>query len=87
MSECDIIRAWKDPEYRAGLSGSKLEQLPKNPAGMVELTDADLLSIGGAEGQELVTDGRYTIIVTAGPTCGLTCDASTCIGPCPQAFA
>ena len=82
MPEPDIIRAWKDPDYRASLSGSKLAQLPKNPAGMVELTDADLLGVGGAEGQELVTDGRYTVIVTAHSTCGLTIDAHTCIGPC-----
>ena len=29
----DIIRAWKDPEYRSGLSPEELASIPVNPAG------------------------------------------------------
>lgn len=39
----DIIRAWKDETYRQSLSPEDLAQLPENPAGLIELTDADLL--------------------------------------------
>src|ERR1041384_483116 len=42
MSKAEIIRAWKDPLYRRGLSNAELAALPENPAGRVELTDAEL---------------------------------------------
>ncbi|MFL6211716.1 MAG: mersacidin/lichenicidin family type 2 lantibiotic [Pyrinomonadaceae bacterium] len=42
MSKADVIRAWKDPHYRDGLSAAELALLPENPAGRVELSDADL---------------------------------------------
>jgi len=42
MSNVNIIRAWKDPVYRASLSESELAALPPNPAGTVEISDADL---------------------------------------------
>lgn len=47
MSNVDIIRAWKDEEYRNGLSDSERSQLPANPAGMIELRDTDLTSAAG----------------------------------------
>ena len=33
MTPSDIIRAWKDPNYRAGLSATEQAQLPAHPAG------------------------------------------------------
>jgi mersacidin/lichenicidin family type 2 lantibiotic len=44
----DVIRAWKDEEYRNSLSAEQLAELPENPAGLIELTDADLGAIHGA---------------------------------------
>jgi mersacidin/lichenicidin family type 2 lantibiotic len=43
----DIIRAWKDETYRQNLSNEQLSALPENPAGELELSDADLQSISG----------------------------------------
>lgn len=37
MSNADVVRAWKDPEYR-----STLNFLPTHPAGQIELADPDL---------------------------------------------
>ena len=49
MSSYDIVRAWKDADYRASLSDAELAQLPANPAGFVELADDDLdQAAGGA---------------------------------------
>ena len=48
MSKVDVIRAWKDPKYRATLSGEELAALPENPAGLIELSDLDLDVAGGA---------------------------------------
>ena len=47
MSNLDIIRAWKDEEYRNSLSAEQQEQLPANPAGLVELNDEDMSSVSG----------------------------------------
>jgi mersacidin/lichenicidin family type 2 lantibiotic len=42
MTPSDIIRAWKDPHYRAGLSATQLAQLPAHPAGAIELPEPTL---------------------------------------------
>jgi mersacidin/lichenicidin family type 2 lantibiotic len=39
MNPSNIIRAWKDPGYRAGLSATQLAQLPAHPAGAIELPE------------------------------------------------
>jgi mersacidin/lichenicidin family type 2 lantibiotic len=43
----DIIRAWKDEEYRLSLTEEQRALLPDNPAGQLELSDADLESVTG----------------------------------------
>ena len=47
MSLQEIIRAWKDPEYRATLSEKQRSQLPKHPAGSVEIFEQELETIAG----------------------------------------
>jgi mersacidin/lichenicidin family type 2 lantibiotic len=47
MSRLDIIRAWKDESYRLSLSAKQLASMPANPAGAVELTDAEAATIDG----------------------------------------
>jgi mersacidin/lichenicidin family type 2 lantibiotic len=46
----DIVRFWKDPSYRAGLSEG-----PANPAGTVELTDDQLKAASGLSAAILTT--------------------------------
>jgi len=58
MNKTDVIRAWKDPAYRATLSEEELAALPQNPAGLADLSDDQLRIASGAE----------TAITTA-PTC------------------
>jgi mersacidin/lichenicidin family type 2 lantibiotic len=51
MSHFNIIRAWKDAEYRHRLSAAEQSLLPEHPAGVIELTDADLDAVeGGVNG-------------------------------------
>jgi mersacidin/lichenicidin family type 2 lantibiotic len=60
----DVVRAWKDEEYRRSLSPSELAALPANPAGVVEIDDQDLrMATGGAE---------------SGCTCTCTCCSCCC---------
>lgn len=47
MSKVDVVRAWKDAEYRASLSEAERAMVPANPAGMVELTDEELEGVAG----------------------------------------
>jgi mersacidin/lichenicidin family type 2 lantibiotic len=43
----DIVRAWKDEAYRRSLSPEEQAMLPENPAGVLELSDAELQVIHG----------------------------------------
>jgi mersacidin/lichenicidin family type 2 lantibiotic len=47
MSHANIIRAWKDEAFRNSLSAKERALLPDNPAGMIELSNAELEFIVG----------------------------------------
>ena len=47
MSQANIIRAWKDEEYRLSLSEAERAALPANPAGLTGLTDAEMADVDG----------------------------------------
>lgn len=42
MSTADVIRAWRDEEYRLSLSAEQRAALPQHPAGEVELCDEEM---------------------------------------------
>jgi len=50
MSNAEIVRAWKDPEYR-----STLKQVPSLPVGSIELEDPyyneDSMNLAGRRGE------------------------------------
>ena len=50
MKPAQIIKAWKDEAYRMSLSESERATLPENPAGGIELSDAQLDGASGAKG-------------------------------------
>ncbi len=60
MSHVDVIRAWKDEEYRRSLSAAERAALPKNPAGMIELDAADLDSVAGGAPSRPPLSRRYS---------------------------
>jgi mersacidin/lichenicidin family type 2 lantibiotic len=45
MSKENIIRAWKDPEYRSSLNAQEHASLPANPAGTLD--DEKLAEVAG----------------------------------------
>jgi len=47
MDKVDVIRAWKDQDYRDSLTEEQKAQLPENPVGLIELTDEDMSSVSG----------------------------------------
>ena len=58
----DIIRAWKDEEYRSSLSSEEQAMLPANPAGALELSDAELESVHGAHGGDFVNTNALACV-------------------------
>lgn len=62
----DIVRSWKDPRYRRGLSAQQLQTLPEHPAGPAMLTDQELKAAGG-----LMLEDDFSIPVTTAPECTL----------------
>jgi mersacidin/lichenicidin family type 2 lantibiotic len=80
MSQVDrIVRAWKDEEYLLSLSEAERESIPQNPAGLVELSDSDLL---GASGGMLTTSIITITIALCGPSLELPCPSMVTI--CPE---
>jgi mersacidin/lichenicidin family type 2 lantibiotic len=62
-----IIRVWEDPEYRHSLSAAERANLPENPAGGIELTDAELGQVlGGAQSGNSVGCNTKTCVTTRG---------------------
>ena len=54
LSGVDVVRAWKDSEYKFSLTGEQQSALPEAPANLDDLSDEELEEIAGG-----------TIIITA----------------------
>ena len=89
MSSSNVIRAWKDEDYRLSLSEAERAKLPENPAGLIELSDEDLSDATGAT----TTTACLSVItaVTVLASCSGNCDTvfrGTCgaytVGCCPE---
>jgi mersacidin/lichenicidin family type 2 lantibiotic len=52
MSRTEIVRAWRDYDYWFSLSESERARIPENPAGVVELMDAELDLVAGGSASE-----------------------------------
>ena len=64
MNNINMIRAWKDAEYRASLSAEELAALPENPAGMVELPEEEMANVAGGLSYFTGTCGRVCKVLT-----------------------
>jgi mersacidin/lichenicidin family type 2 lantibiotic len=72
MSHRNIIRAWKDEEYRLSLRRDGARFLPDHPAGLVELPDEQLNVVAGG----------VTVWISSA-CCSVGCRTIAC-GPKPQ---
>ena len=57
MSKLDIVRAWKDEDYRNSLSNDQQSLLPANPAGQIDLGMEELEQVEGASTWMMLTAG------------------------------
>jgi mersacidin/lichenicidin family type 2 lantibiotic len=53
MTRVDIVRAWKDEEYRLSLTEEERAQLPEHPAGLIDLDVEQMKAVFG--GQQTTT--------------------------------
>jgi mersacidin/lichenicidin family type 2 lantibiotic len=60
VTQDQVIRAWKDPAYRSRLSETELRALPANPAGLVELSESEMMEVSGGT----TTVCIVTVVVT-----------------------
>jgi mersacidin/lichenicidin family type 2 lantibiotic len=63
MSQDQVVRAWRDPAYRSSLSETELRALPANPAGLVELSERELLEVNGGTTLPCVTVITLTLML------------------------
>jgi mersacidin/lichenicidin family type 2 lantibiotic len=49
MSKIDVIRAWKDEEYRLSLTEAERALLPEHPAGLIVLPDDQMMGVVGGQ--------------------------------------
>jgi mersacidin/lichenicidin family type 2 lantibiotic len=61
----DVVRAWKDPEYRKTLTPEELASLPENPAGASEVSDEDIGNVSGGVKRE-----TFAATMCAANSCG-----------------
>jgi mersacidin/lichenicidin family type 2 lantibiotic len=61
MSQDQIIRAWKDEQYRLILTEAERAALPENPAGVIDLDDADLDAVGGGKMRTTSYEGSAVV--------------------------
>lgn len=50
MKKIDVVRAWRDEEYRNSLTEEERASLPENPAGAAVVEDSVLKTISGGCG-------------------------------------
>ena len=69
MSKLDVIRGWKDEDYRSSLSHEQRAMLPEHPAGVIELTDEELDAAGGLFTTTLLSVICHTAFIVGEDIC------------------
>jgi mersacidin/lichenicidin family type 2 lantibiotic len=58
MSDLNVIRAWKDEEYRSSLSAAERAGAPPNPAGAVGISATEQNDVDGPPGSWFACNSR-----------------------------
>lgn len=70
----DVIRAWKDAEYRESLSDEELAAVPQHPVGTVELNEEDLSGVmGGNGGGSQTCCQNLSVCINTVLVCSIAC--------------
>ena len=60
MNPDQIVRSWKNEDYRLSLSVDEQALLPENPAGLIELSDDELL--GSCAGDDAGVVSKVVVV-------------------------
>ena len=83
MKSFEIVRSWKDEEYRHSFITESDEAPPENPAGLYELSDLEMGAVTGANEYQYPTNYLLTVgCCTFETICGSQWIGS--FGCCPQ---
>jgi mersacidin/lichenicidin family type 2 lantibiotic len=63
MARTDVVRAWKDPAYRASLQADEFALVPSHPAGLVSVSDDELKDASGI-GRTVETTAWFCTLYT-----------------------
>jgi mersacidin/lichenicidin family type 2 lantibiotic len=80
MSQVNVIRAWKDEEYRNNLTAAERAALPENPAGLLEATEAELDKAAGGWGFNTLGCTWFCIQLLTGTNSVCLCNIYTLPG-------
>ncbi len=58
----DVVRAWRDEEYRNSLTPEELATLPESPAGIATVDETALRSITGGVGSKTIDPSCTTFV-------------------------
>lgn len=84
MTPETIIRAWKDPEFRASLTSEQRAALPELPSGkpMTELDEGDLSDVVG--GSHLIIRPSIVVCTVTRPTITILTTRPSAVDGCPS---
>lgn len=68
MSHRKIVRAWRDYDFWLSLSEGERARIPENPAGVIELMDAEMEFVAGGS-DTTDTCGSCTSFYSKVPCC------------------
>ena len=81
QNQVDVVRAWKDPAYRASLNEAQLAQVPAFPSGCIEVPAAGVASVRlGIDSDRLAFSNApisNTVTATAGVCCVMDASAAS----------
>jgi mersacidin/lichenicidin family type 2 lantibiotic len=81
VSTEDIIRAWRDEEYRESLNEEQRAALPESPVGPIDLSEEELNGVEGGSDTDVLTAVTAIITIVGSGSCsffqGGTCKGDT----------
>ena len=60
MKNANIIRYWKDQEYRNTINENEASMIPDNPVANFMLSDDELRSVSGAGGRTFPENAKFS---------------------------
>lgn len=77
MSIEHIVNAWRNEEYRDGLSAEERALLPESPIGEIDLSESELQDVAGGSDTAIACSVAITLALCPSMLNGGTCNLGT----------